>query len=502
MKRTSYIILSILVVFGIACCNNNHSGHSHSHDHEDNLQLTAYNQDFELYAKATPFVVGQNSVVLSHFTHLSNFKPLDSAEITLSLIVGSNGIRQTLLTATSKGTYRFNLSPTHAGTGRLVYDIKSGNSTSRIVVDGIEVFADKAAANEHAHNSMISNSNAVTFTKEQSWKVSFATEEVKYEPFGEVIKTTAQILPSQGDERIIVAKSSGVVTFSNAKITEGTAVSAGQELFGIESSNMADNNMTVRYAEASNNYKLAKAEYDRKTSLAKDKIISESELQRSKAEYENAKAVYETIKQNFSKSGQRVSSPISGYVCQLLVSNGEYVEAGHPILSVSQNKKLYIRAELQPRYYSVLNNISTANFRIPKTNTSYRLEDLDGKLVSFGKSAEYGNVLIPVTFEVNNTIGLLSGSFVDLYIKTQSDNPMLTVANGALIEEMGNFFVFVQLTPELFEKREIQKGSTDGYRTAIVSGLQQGERVVAKGAVLVKLAQASGALDPHAGHVH
>ena len=225
-------------------------------------------------------------------------------------------------------------------------------------------------------------------------------------------------------------------------------------------------------------------------------------MQRSKAEYDNAKAVYETMKQNFSQSGQRVSSPISGYVCQLLVSNGEYVEAGQPILSVSQNKKLYIRAELQPRYYSVLNNITTANFRIAKTNTSYRLEDLDGRLVSFGKSAEYGNILIPVTFEVNNTIGLLSGSFVELYIKTQSDKPMLTVANGALIEEMGNYFVFVQLTPELFEKREIQKGATDGYRTAVISGLQEGERVVAKGAVLVKLAQASGALDPHAGHVH
>ena len=123
-------------------------------------------------------------------------------------------------------------------------------------------------------------------------------------------------------------------------------------------------------------------------------------------------------------------------------------------------------------------------------------------MVSFGKSAEYGNILIPVTFEVNNTVGLLSGSFVELYIKTQSDKPMLTVANGALIEEMGNYFVFVQLTPELFEKREIQKGATDGYRTAVISGLQEGERVVAKGAVLVKLAQASGALDPHAGHVH
>ena len=325
------------------------------------------------------------------------------------------------------------------------------------VVENNLLFADAHQANEAAHNAMISNSNAVSFTKEQSWKINFGTEEVIYEPFGEVIKTTAQILPSQGDERIVVAKSSGVVTFSNAKITEGTPVSAGQQLFSIESNNMADNNMAVRYAEASNNYELAKAEYDRKQQLAKDKIVSTSELQRTKAEYDNAKAVYETIKNNFSQSGQKVTSPISGYVCELMVKNGEYVEAGKPIMSVSQNKKLYIRAELQPRYYSVLNNINTANFRIPKTNTGYRLEDLDGRLVSFGKSADNGNVLIPVTFEVNNSVGLLSGSFVDLYIKTQSDNPVLTVANGALIEEMGNFFVFVQLTPELFEKREIQE---------------------------------------------
>lgn len=500
MKKTIYLLTTVLVMLAMAGCKHEHSHDGHAH--EDNLQLTAYSDNLELYAKATPFVVGRSSIVLSHFTRLSDFKPLDSAEITLSLIVGSDGIRQTLSTTGSKGIYRFSLQPTHAGKGKLIYDIKEGDNISRIVVDNIEVFTDQNEANTYAHNSMITNSNAASFTKEQSWKISFATEEVNYEPFGEVIKTTAQILPSQGDERIVVAKSSGVVTFSNARITEGTAVSAGQELFGIESSNMADNNMSIRYAEAANNYNLAKAEYERKSTLAKDKIISQSDLQRSKAEYDNAKAVYETMKQNFSQSGQRVSSPISGYVCQLLVSNGEYVEAGQPILSVSQNKKLYIRAELQPRYYSVLNNITTANFRIAKTNTSYRLEDLDGRLVSFGKSAEYGNILIPVTFEVNNTIGLLSGSFVELYIKTQSDKPMLTVANGALIEEMGNYFVFVQLTPELFEKREIQKGTTDGYRTAVISGLQEGERVVAKGAVLVKLAQASGALDPHAGHVH
>ena len=62
--------------------------------------------------------------------------------------------------------------------------------------------------------------------------------------------------------------------------------------------------------------------------------------------------------------------------------------------------------------------------------------------------------------------------------------------------------MLVQLTPELFEKREVVIGATDGLNTEIINGLTDNERVVAEGAILVKLSQASGALDPHAGHVH
>ena len=79
-------------------------------------------------------------------------------------------------TTGSKGIYRFSLQPTHAGKGKLIYDIKEGDNTSRIVVDNIEVFTDQNEANTYAHNSMITNSNAASFTKEQSWKISFATE--------------------------------------------------------------------------------------------------------------------------------------------------------------------------------------------------------------------------------------------------------------------------------------------------------------------------------------
>ena len=70
------------------------------------------------------------------------------------------------------------------------------------------------------------------------------------------------------------------------------------------------------------------------------------------------------------------------------------------------------------------------------------------------------------------------------------------------MEEMGNYFVYVQQTPELFEKRLVVKGATDGRRTEIKDGLSPGERVVGKGAVLLKLSQSAGSVDVHSGHVH
>lgn len=149
-----------------------------------------------------------------------------------------------------------------------------------------------------------------------------------------------------------------------------------------------------------------------------------------------------------------------------------------------------------------MGNIETANIRLLNDKSVYSLSDVGGTMVSYGKSVDANNPLLPVVFKVNNTIDLLPGSFVEMYIKTRNTQPAITVPSISIVEEMGNYFVYVQLTPEFFEKREVRIGQTDGKRTEIVSGLKEGERVVGKGAILVKLAQASGTLDAHSGHVH
>ncbi len=193
---------------------------------------------------------------------------------------------------------------------------------------------------------------------------------------------------------------------------------------------------------------------------------------------------------------------MSGFVKQLLVKNGTYVEAGQPVMTVSQNKTLVLTADLPQKYASVLANISSANSRNTVDKQSYTFEQLNAKVLSYGKAANSDNFLIPVIIQIDNRGNFMAGSFVEVYLKTLTNKLALIVPNGALLEEQGVFFVWVQITPELFEKREVVAGKTDGISTEILQGITSSERIVTRGAMIIKLAQATGTLDAHSGHVH
>jgi cobalt-zinc-cadmium efflux system membrane fusion protein len=282
----------------------------------------------------------------------------------------------------------------------------------------------------------------------------------------------------------------------------GTQVNSGQSLFTIDGSSMAENNLSVRIAEAESEYNRAKAEYERKELLAAERIASESELNQAMAEFKRAEANYNNLSRNFKAGSQQVSSPISGYINELLVKNGQFVNAGEPVMTISRNNRLIIQTELQSRYYDQLDNINSANFRILNSDKIFSLDKIAAGNILYSRSVDLNNPLITLTIQLDKGEDLLPGSMVDLYLKTDGNMSVITVPNESIVEEMGNYFVFVQQTPELFEKRPVLIGVNDGRRTEIKEGVLAGERVIAKGAVLVKLSQSAGAIDVHSGHVH
>lgn len=495
------IIASLTLTITLMSCAQKSSDAHGDHTHDESLRLTGYNENFEIFAEATPFVVGEPSEILAHFTHLENFKPLTEGSVTVSLIVGTEGIRQSVQSPARDGIYLFNLKPTTMGTGKLVFDISTPNGSSQITLYNIKIFDNEHDAQHAAIDAAATNVSGVLFTKEQSWKVDFATVELKREPFGPTIRTAAQIQPSQNDQQVVVAKADGVVRFDQSNIVSGKAIRQGQSLFAIESSGMADNNMEVRLSEATAEHRRAKADFERKKELAKDRIVSERELIDSETTFKNAETVLNNLRKNFASGRQAVSSPIAGFVQHVLVRNGEFVAAGQPVMVVSQNRDLLIKAELSPKHFENLPFIVSANIRVMHSGQVFTLEELGGKVLAYGKSTDLNNPLIPVVFQVQNSAGLLPGSFVEMFIKLKTNDYALIVPNSAIVEEMGTHFVFVQITPEFFEKRPIVIGKTDGLNTEIKSGLAVSERIVSKGAIFVKLSQVTGALDTH-GHAH
>ena len=363
-----------------------------------------------------------------------------------------------------------------------------------------EANSQQPAAHSHSH-SHDHGEGAINFPIDQQKKIDFEVVEVVTEPLYQVIRTSAQIVPSQESEKILTATTSGIVAFESKDIVQGLEVKSGQVLFSIDNDEMADGSLEVRRQEIEADYEKAKADYERKQSLAEDKIISESELLDAKTEYLKAQKYYDNMIQNYPEGKTLHRATISGSVCEILVPNNSYVEAGQPIMTLAQNDKLYIRADVQSKYYPVLKDIKTANVR---TNDGivYTINELGGRLLSYGKTTDINNPLIPVTFEIKNNGNLVPGSFVEIFITAESNKMGVMLPNSAIVEEMGIYCVFVQTCVEDFEKRIITKGVTDGSKTQILKGVAAGERVVSKGAVNVKLAQGSAALDPHAGHVH
>ena len=363
--------------------------------------------------------------------------------------------------------------------------------------------ADEHAGHDHeaettdAHDHGHGGSNEIVLTPDKAKAAGVTVSEVQPGIFHRVIKTSGQVLAAQGDERVAVAPVSGVVNLQG-RVIEGMRVGKGEALLTLSSNQMAEGDPVEKARVA---YETAKKEYERMESLLPDRIVSEKDFARAREAYENARISYEAVAKNQTAGGQMVTAPIGGYVKSLLVKEGDYVSVGQPVATLTQNQRLFLRADVSEKYYKDLSGIASAHFRTPYDDTTYALDELNGRLLSYGKASGTDGYYIPVTFEFDNRGGIVPGSFVEVFLLSQPMENVLTLPESALTEEQGSFFVYRQLDEECYEKQLVNVGASDGERVQILNGIKAGDRIVTEGAYQVKLASASNAIPAHT-HEH
>lgn len=341
------------------------------------------------------------------------------------------------------------------------------------------------------------HSDVIVLTPEKAKAAGVEAEVIHPGAFREVIQAGGQILSAQGQEATVVAASSGVVSFSR-KIAEGIEVGQGSELLSVSAEHIQEGD-PVRKAKVA--YEKAKEEYERAEKLVGSQIVSQKEFAALREAYQNARLAYEALLPSKSGKGVAVKAPIGGFVKNCLVKEGDYVTVGQPLMTVTQMRRLVLKADVSERYYAQLPRIVSANFKTPYNNKVYCLENLGGKVLSFGKSSGDTSYYVPVTFEFDNRGDMVPGAFVEVFLLSGERQGVISLPESALTEEQELYFVYLKLDDECYKKQEVQLGTSNGERVEILSGLKDGDTVVTRGAIHVKLAAASNAIPAHS-HNH
>lgn len=504
MKRALFFILMGLFL----ACQPAASEHAHDHGSEEvghshssevhSVTQTVWTDKLELFVEFSPLVVGTATGFTVHLTDLTSFEAVSKGKVIVSLVQGKKGIRQTVETPVSPGIFKTSLLPKKPGKCELIFDVETPDFKDRIVLNGFEVFPSQEKA-EAAHPHPADDPNHIGFPKEQAWKIDFANAAVRKDSFFQIIRTGGELMATRGNEKTVAATASGILVYKKSNSNIGSAVRRGESLFAVAGGGIIDRDLESRFLKAKSTYEQAQVRLDRKTKLYENKAISKPDFEEASLAFQLAKTEYQTVAASYSKGGKTVSAPQAGFIKQLFKSEGDFVEAGEALAVIAENKTVTLRADVPASYYGQLSNIHSANFTAH--GKTYALQDLNGKLLSYGRSVSSDQPKVPVYFELDNAVDLLPGSFVEAFLQMRPQANALLIPSSALLEEYGSYSVLVQNGGEDFELRPIKIGSEDGTLVEVVSGLEADERVVTQGAYQIKMAALSGTVPAH-GHAH
>lgn len=348
----------------------------------------------------------------------------------------------------------------------------------------------------HDHESE-HHGDEIILKKAEADAIGLTTKTMRPEKFHGVIACSGTLLAAQGDEMTVVAPVSGVISLAGKQVVDGNSVSKGAALLDISAEKMAAGDPAQR---AYIDYETARKAYERASQLVESQIISRQEYEQAYKDYETARLAYEAI--GGGKSGSAVKAPMTGYLKNIMVKDGDFVEMGQPLMTLSQNRRLQLRAEVPQRYYKELSSVVSANFKTPYDDRVYELTRLNGRLLSYGKGTLAGGAYIPVVFELDNKGEIVPGAYVEVFLQTSSVDDALVVPVSALTEEQGLYFVYLRLDEEGYKKQEVTIGDNNGENVRILSGLHEGDQVVTRGVYQVKLAANSSVIPEGHSHNH
>lgn len=517
MKR----LITLLIVGLLASCHSHSSdgGDDHGHGHEPAderpaLSFTHWTDGSELFIELPALVRGRESPCAAHVTKLEGFAALAEGRVSVVLRGDSGEERFDSQAPTVPGIFRPVASPSATGRRRLVVEVRAPGFSADHDLGEVMVF-ESAAAARAAIPEEPEAPGRIPFLKEQQWPIEFGTTVVAERGIRPTLRATGSVVPRSDGEVVVTAPVAGrVATSGRAFPRLGERVTAN-DLLGVlaprlEAADLASLELAVTSANLE--LRFAERERQRLEALRGEGAVPERRVQDAVHAAEAAQAALATAQRRLDQfrrvqqtAGRgegtvQLRAPLSGVITEVLVAPGAFVEAGAPLLRVTDLTQLWLEARVPEADVARLGTPRVASFFVEGIDEAIELPP--DALVARGGRIDPLTQTLPVIFAVDNASGRLPvGAFARVHLGIGEERRALAVPEPALVDDSGIFVVFVQVEGESFERRVVRLGARDRGFVEVLSGVRAGEHVVTRGAWSVKLAASSGSVPAH-GHSH
>jgi RND family efflux transporter MFP subunit len=473
------------------------------------LRTTIWTAKGEVFLEHPALLVKQRVRFAVHLTRLSDFKAVKDAACEVRLTRDANPEVFPCDPSTHPGIFGATVEPKSTGEVRMSIVVHGKDLTETFDAGVVKVAPDEASAEKPSEPK----EETISFLKEQQWALDFGTQLAAEQTLRDSIRVAAETQPRAGGEAAAIAPIAGRVAVERT-FTVGTAVEKGAPLASIlpPTSAVADI-ASLQLAEAEAKVALEQAQRDRARA---DRLLAAGAVPARRAE--DARSLEATVQARLQSAQARlaqyeatltaegaeagvkrfiVRAPISGIISEAGTVSGANVEAGQPLFRIVDTDTIFVSGAVPESELAKLRQISGAEIELP-----------DGQirpthhLVSIGRIVEEKTRTLPVTYETDNRdhrLALNQTVFLRLLLTSAGRSPVIPEA--AIIDDAGRPVVFVQIGGETFLRRPIKLGVRNGGMVQVREGLQAGDRIVTKGAYLIRLSTMSSSVPAH-GHVH
>lgn len=259
---------------------------------------------------------------------------------------------------------------------------------------------------------------------------------------------------------------------SEFKADEGAAVKGGEILILFD-----QEKLKALLAKAEADFTLAKANLARSQALFQKRTISSQEFDQTRNAFDAAEATLALYREELEDGALR--APFDGVMGARLVSPGQYILKGTPLISVLSVDPLKLELWLPEQYLGLLSSDVEMEFSV----TGERDKSYKAGIFFVAPDVDFATRAVLLKAKVlGSSKGLRPGMFANVTLRALSTQDALVIPESALMFNGDATQVFALDAEERAALRTVKTGRRLRGSVEIKDGLGDGESVVTEGA--------------------